>query len=209
MMLDFLTPSLSAMLLKQFRYSLTVSVASSMLGTTFTALKCPYSLHMLETSRHGQAYWTGSYETLSSCVDCDGFSTQSGSALGSSSKVSVCKRTPIYPLTHKPQLHTVSSLDQANKAIKQGDVVKQQTDAAISQGKDIGILTKMTVYIAFPVLVTTAIFSMDIVTPEQPWAVLVGVLAIAFCLNLLIAWLIAQPFAQPSEIWKRLAQWAD
>ncbi|KAJ8114938.1 hypothetical protein OPT61_g3298 [Boeremia exigua] len=97
-------------------------------------------------------------------------------------------------------LHTVSSLDQADKAIG-------QTDAAIQQGKDISTLTKMTVYIAFPVLVTTAIFSMDIVTPEQPWAVLGGVLVIAFFLNVLIANLVEQPWAQPRELWRRARLW--
>lgn len=65
----------------------------------------------------------------------------------------------------------------------------------------------MTVYVAFPVLVTTAIFSMDIVTPEQPWAVLPGVLVIAFFLNLVIANTIEQPWAQPRELWQRLRQW--
>ncbi len=98
------------------------------------------------------------------------------------------------------QLHTVSSLDQADKAIG-------QTDAAIQQGKDIGTLTKMTVFVAFPVLVTTAIFSMDIVTPNQPWAALFGVLFIAFFLNALIANLVEQPWAQPQEIWRKVQSW--
>ena len=90
------------------------------------------------------------------------------------------------------QLHTVSSLDQADKAIQ--------------QGRDIDTLTKMTVYVAFPVLCTTAIFSMDIVTPEQPWAVLGGVLVAAFFLNVLIASVVEQPWAQPRKIWRRVRQ---
>ena len=65
----------------------------------------------------------------------------------------------------------------------------------------------MTVYVAFPVLVTTAIFSMDIVTPKQPWAVLAGVVIIAFFLNLLIANLIEQPWAQPRAIWGKIKEW--
>jgi hypothetical protein len=107
----------------------------------------------------------------------------------------------------KQQLHTVSSLDQADRAIKQTDAAIKQTDTAIQQGKDIGTLTKMTVYVAFPVLCTTAIFSMDIVTPKQPWAVLGGVLVTAFFLNVLIANVVEQPWAQPREIWRRVRRW--
>jgi CBS-domain-containing membrane protein len=65
----------------------------------------------------------------------------------------------------------------------------------------------MTVYVAFPVLVTTAIFSMDIVTPKQPWAVLGGVLVTAFVLNVLIANLLEQPWAQPDAVKRMIRGW--
>lgn len=65
----------------------------------------------------------------------------------------------------------------------------------------------MTVYVAFPVLVTTAIFSMDIVTPKHPWAVLVCVFITAFILNVSIANLLEQPWAQPDAVKRRIRQW--
>ena len=103
----------------------------------------------------------------------------------------------------------MSSLNQAQTAIDQGQNVRQQTDAALRQtdaaliqGRNIGTLTKMTVYVAFPVLVTTAIFSMDIVHPYHPWAIVPVVFAIAFVLNLTIAYVLDRP----EEVWRRIRQ---
>ncbi len=103
----------------------------------------------------------------------------------------------------------MSSLNQAEIAIKQGDNVQTQTDAAILQGENIGTLTKMTVYIAFPLLFTASVFSMDIVRPSYPWAVLACVLVLTFVLNYLIASMIAKRMGV-SEVWYEVRRvWRD
>lgn len=60
----------------------------------------------------------------------------------------------------------------------------------------------MTVYVAFPVLVTTAIFSMDIVHPSHPWAMIPVVLVVAFVLNILIA----NNLDRLGAVWDRIIQ---
>ncbi|KAH7095359.1 hypothetical protein FB567DRAFT_601211 [Paraphoma chrysanthemicola] len=84
--------------------------------------------------------------------------------------------------------HTVSSLSQTESTIKQANVANTQADRAVSQGEDLKTLTQMTVYIAFPLLFTTAFFSMDFADPPAyPWAVFIGVLCGVFIINYMIA----------------------
>ncbi|KAH5157993.1 hypothetical protein HBH69_071140 [Parastagonospora nodorum] len=70
-------------------------------------------------------------------------------------------------------LHTVSSLSQ--------------TDTAVKQGNDLKTLTKMTVYVAFPLLFTTAFFSMSFANPPYPWAVFICVLFMVGVVNYIVA----------------------
>jgi len=100
------------------------------------------------------------------------------------------------------QLHTVSSLSQTETG-------NLQAKTAVTQGDDLKMLTKMTVvshpipihrsytgtpranhdlqYVAFPLLFTTAFFSMDFVAPKYPWAAFFGVLVLMSLLNYMIA----------------------
>jgi hypothetical protein len=109
------------------------------------------------------------------------------------------------PCANSSKLHTVSSLSQAETANIQGRT-------AVSQGDDLKTLTQMTVvgssfaivisfmcnmsntpanhmiqYVAFPLLFTTAFFSMDFATPPSPWAVFISVLFMTSLANYMIA----------------------
>lgn len=77
-------------------------------------------------------------------------------------------------------LHRVSSLSQTETA-------NSHANTAVSQGGDLKTLTKMTVYVAFPLLFSTAIFSMDFVTPKYPWAIFFAVLVLTSLLNYVLA----------------------
>ncbi|KAF2120986.1 hypothetical protein BDV96DRAFT_595374 [Lophiotrema nucula] len=77
-------------------------------------------------------------------------------------------------------LSTVSSLVEATEA-------KEQTRIANIVGEKIGTLTEMTVYVAFPLLFSTAVFGMNFMKPSYPWAWFIAVLAGISSLNYLLA----------------------
>jgi hypothetical protein len=91
-----------------------------------------------------------------------------------------------------------------------------QAKTAVSQGDDLKILTQMTVvshpfiyfhyithhilqYVAFPLLFTTAFFSMSFANPPYPWAVFSGVLLVVSLANYTIASLASYMIASQSS----------
>ncbi|KAI8936255.1 hypothetical protein NX059_006677 [Plenodomus lindquistii] len=89
--------------------------------------------------------------------------------------------------------HNVSSLGQTETG-------NLQARTAVKQGEDLRILTKMTVYVAFPLLFTTAAFGMDFVTPKYPWALFFAVLICTSLANWVLATTLASEKA-PWEVW--------
>ncbi|KAF3045538.1 hypothetical protein E8E12_009436 [Didymella heteroderae] len=67
-----------------------------------------------------------------------------------------------------------------------------QMDTTLKEAADTAMLTEMTVYVAFPVLFTTAIFSMDVVQLDHPWAAFGVVLLLATAMNLIAAKLVTR-----------------
>ncbi|CAO2650561.1 Nn.00g018530.m01.CDS01 [Neocucurbitaria sp. VM-36] len=92
-------------------------------------------------------------------------------------------------------LHTVSSLSQTETA-------NLQAETAVAQGTDLKVLTQMTVYIAFPLLFTTALFSMDFVQPKYPWVVFFIVLFLTSLVNYMIA-----SQRSPRRVWSDCKAW--
>ncbi|KNG51349.1 hypothetical protein TW65_01364 [Stemphylium lycopersici] len=93
--------------------------------------------------------------------------------------------------------HTISSLSQAH--------------AAVAQGDDLRMLTKVTVqltshsplkYMAFPLLFTIAFFGIDFISPKHPWPIFVSMLLLTALVNYMVA-----SQRSPKRVWKELKEW--